>query len=98
MNVEGGHLLPERSSSPLAALPRLLQFEERLRQWGDTLTEINNETNAYLSSRAHAQHLARRSGEPVVGDKRNMAEVVSGGAGKMQRMESSSYARGFKNS
>jgi hypothetical protein len=95
-NVEGGHLLPERSSSPLAELPRLLQLKEKMSHWGDTLTRINNETNAYLSSRAHAQHLARRSGEPIVGDKRNMAEVVSGGAGKMQRMESSSYARGSK--
>jgi hypothetical protein len=95
-NVEGGHLLPERSSSPLAALPRLLQFEERLSHWVDTLTRLNNETNAYLSSRIHAQHLARRLGEPIVGDKRNMAEFVSGGAGKMQRMELSSYARGSK--
>jgi hypothetical protein len=95
-NVEGGHLLPDRSSSPLAALPRLLQFEQRLSHWNDTLTRLNNDTNVYLSSRAHAQHLARRSGEPIVGDKRNMAEVVSGGAGKMQRIELSSYARGSK--
>jgi hypothetical protein len=29
-NVERGHLLTDRSSSPTAALPRLLQFEERL--------------------------------------------------------------------
>jgi hypothetical protein len=77
-NVEGGHLLPERFSSPLAALPKLLQFEERMRHWSDTLTRINSETNSYLSSRAHAQHLARRLGEPIVGDKRNLAEVVSG--------------------
>jgi hypothetical protein len=95
-NVEGGHHLPDRSSSPTAALPRLLQFEERLSHWNDTLTRINNDTNSYLCSRAHTQHLARRSGEPIIGDKRNMAEVVSGGVEKMQRMESSSYARGSK--
>jgi hypothetical protein len=95
-NIEGGHLLPERSSSPSAALPRLMQFEERLSHWSDTLTRLNNDTNAYLCSRAHTQHLARRLGEPIVGDKRNMAEVVSGGVGKMQRMESSSYVRGSK--
>jgi hypothetical protein len=94
--VEGGHLLTERSSSPSAALPKLLQSEERLSHWGDTLTRLNNDTNAYLCSRANTQHLASRSGEPIVGDKRNMAEVVSGGVGKMQRMESTSYARGSK--
>jgi hypothetical protein len=92
-NVEGGHHLPDHSSSPTAGLPRLLQFEERVSHWNDTLTRINNDTNAYLCSRAHTQHPARRSGEPIVGDKRNMAEVVSGGVEKMQRMESSSYAR-----
>jgi hypothetical protein len=70
-NVEGGHLLPERSSPPSTALPRLLQFEERLSHWGNTLTRLNNDTNAYLCSRAHTQHLARRSGEPIVGDKRH---------------------------
>jgi hypothetical protein len=92
-NVEGGHHLPDCSSSPTAALPRLLQFEERVSDWNDTLTTINNDTNAYLFSRAHTQHLERRSGEPIVGDKRNMDEVVNGGVEKMQRMESSSYAR-----
>jgi hypothetical protein len=30
-HVEGGHLLPERFPAPLAALPRLLQFEERMK-------------------------------------------------------------------
>jgi hypothetical protein len=95
-NVEGGHHLPDRASSPTAALPRLLQFEERLGHWNDTLTRLNNDTNAYLCWRAHTQHLASRSGEPIVGDKRNMAEVVSGGVEKMQRMKSSSYARGSK--
>jgi hypothetical protein len=95
-NVEGGHLLPDRSSSPSAALPRLLQFEERLSHCNDTLTRLNNDTNAYLCSRAHTQDLGRRSGELIVGDKRNMAEVVSGGMGKMQRMESSSYVWGSK--
>jgi hypothetical protein len=95
-NVEGGHHLPDCSSSPTAALPRLLQFEERLSHWNDTLTRLNDDTNAYLCSRAHTQHLARRSREPIVGDKRNMAEVVSGGVEKMQRIESSSYAQGSK--
>jgi hypothetical protein len=47
-NVEGGHHLPDRSSSPTAALPRLLQFEERLSHWNDTLTRLNNDTNAFL--------------------------------------------------
>jgi hypothetical protein len=84
--VEGGHLLSERFPAPLAALPRLLQFEERMKQWSEALAKINSDTNVYLSLRAHAKHLLRRSGEPIVGDKRNMAEVVSGGVEKMQRM------------
>jgi hypothetical protein len=67
-----------------------------MKQWSEALTKINSDTNAHLSSRAHAQHLSRRSGEPIVGDKRNRAEVVSGGVEKMQRMESASYARGSK--
>jgi hypothetical protein len=67
-----------------------------MKQWSEALTKINSDTNAYLSSRAHRQHLSRRSGEPIVEDKRNMAEVVSGGVGKIQRMESASYARGSK--
>jgi hypothetical protein len=95
-HVEGGHLLPERFPAPLAELPKLLQFEEKMGKWSEALAKINSDTNVYLSSRVHAQHLSRKSGEPIVGGKQNMAEVVSGGVGKMQRMEPVSYARGSK--